>query len=345
MIRSMFKSRVNQPSRAFVNSNDDITNVNSVGFNSWRIALQTPILNSTKVQLLRTTIPNVAVNIPDYMLTFWYYRLPSATTQPTDLYLRCIRLYPSNYVPPSGFTAYTKNRLVSDPADLCTLLNAASTTAGESSTYNSYFATGDVSFAYNSTTKQITMTGLTGTNYYAIAGYNDPIVQTAMSGGGAQGTVTMNPFNGTAILQPYVLGYTMNLRLGYSMSGIAISNLNSGGGNPKYANLTNTTFVTNSGIPPDGYPNLVYTGSVYLYSDIVAGSSIGSGAQHDLLAVIPNNTAPLGVIQYVAATLTWLTKVPDTVYEINIRMFDDANQPFVLGDNAVVNVELGIGYD
>jgi hypothetical protein len=90
---------------------------------------------------------------------------------------------------------------------------------------------------------------------------------------------------------------------------------------------------------------LVYTGSVYLYSDIVAGSSIGSGAQHDLLAVIPNNTAPLGVIQYVAATLTWLTKVPDTVYEINIRMFDDANQPFNLGDNAVVNVELGIGYD
>jgi hypothetical protein len=343
MIRSMFKSRVNQPSRAFVNSNDDVSNQGSIGFNSFRCTLQTPILNSTKVQLLRATIPNAQINIPDYCLTFWYYNLTAGSPNPSDSTLRCVRLYPSTYVPPSGFTNYTKNRYVTDPADLVTLLNAAAASTGDSATYNSYFTGGDVSFAYNSTTKQITMTGLTSGSSYAIAGWNDPFVRAAMlRTTGKQ--ILLHSFNGSDTYQQWIVGYTLNLRVGYAMSGTSLAPQNTVG-NPLYANLTNTTFAQNAGIPPDAYPNLVYTGSVYLYSDIVAGSSIGSGSQHDLLAVIPNNTAQFGVIQYVAATLTWLTKVPDTVYEINIRMFDDANQPFTLADNAVVNVELGIGYD
>ena len=336
----MFKSRVNQPSRLFVNSNDDLSNPNSVGFNSFSASLQTPVLAATKLQLLRATIPNALQNIPDYCLTFWYYQLSTATTAPADGFLFCVRLYPSYYVPPSGYTKYTKNRTFSGPNDFVSALNAAASTGGDEVANNPYWGENQVSFAYNSTTNQITMTGLSSGKFYAIAGWNDSFVQAAQR----QGTVIQNSFNGPDPPQPFALGYTLNLRVGYTLSGNALAS-QTNAGNPLYANLTNTAFAQNVGIPPDSYPNLVYTGSVYLYSDVVAGSSLGSGKQHNLLAVIPNNTAQLGVIQYVAATLTWLTKIPDTIYEVNIQMFDDANQPFVLPDSAVVNVELGFGYD
>jgi hypothetical protein len=34
----------------------------------------------------------------------------------------------------------------------------------------------------------------------------------------------------------------------------------------------------------------------------------------------------------------------DTLYDLRISMYDDNNQPYVLPDNAVVNVELGVSY-
>jgi hypothetical protein len=48
---------------------------------------------------------------------------------------------------------------------------------------------------------------------------------------------------------------------------------------------------------------------------------------HNLLAVIPNNAVQLGVVEYVAATLTWLDKIPDTIYEVKIITLDENNQP------------------
>ena len=252
--------------------------------------------------MLRATVPNALVNIPDYQLMFWYWQLPTATTTPSDTYLKCVRLYPSWAVPAAGLgTAYTKNRPVTGPADLVTLLNAAASPGGDSITYNPYWAGAsaqDVSFAYNTQTLQITMTGLTASKYYAIAGYSDTVVNAA------------NDVNG----------------------------------NTRYANLTNSTFAQNAGINPDSFPNLVYTQCIYLYSNIVAGSSLGSGRQHDLLTVMSNNAAPLAVASYVSATLTWLTKVPDNIYEIEVRMYDDANQPLLLPDNAQVNLELAFWY-
>lgn len=340
----MFKSRVNQPSRLFVNSDDDVSNPRSYGFNSFSINLQTPVLNASKLQLVRTTIPNALQNIPNYQLQFWYYRLPTATTTPSDTYLRCVRLYPSDYVAPNGYTNFTRNRYVTDPSELVTLLNAAATTSGDDNSYNPYWTTGDVVFSYSTTTKQISVTGQGSGVFYAIAGYNDPLVLTAQAGNGATGTIRLNSFNGSDLIQPTVPQFTLNLRCGYAMSGQSIAAQNNTG-NPQYANLTNTAFANGVAILADSYPNLVYTGSVFLYSDIVAGSSMGSGNQHNLLAVIPNNVPQLGVINYVAATLTWLNRIPDTIYQINVQMFDDANQPYILPDSAIVNVELGIGYD
>jgi len=83
---------------------------------------------------------------------------------------------------------------------------------------------------------------------------------------------------------------------------------------------------------------------VYLYSNIILGASLGSGKQHNLLAVIPVSGAQLSITNYVAATLTWLCKTPDTLYNITIDMRDDANQPYLLPDSAVVNVEMAFHY-
>jgi hypothetical protein len=52
----------------------------------------------------------------------------------------------------------------------------------------------------------------------------------------------------------------------------------------------------------------------------------------------------LAVASYVAATINWLTKVPDNIHEIQISIFDDANQPLPFYDTAQINLELGFWY-
>lgn len=341
----MYKSRVNQPERVFVNSSDDTSSAaTEPGFNTFQATFDTPILGAKRSQLLRATIPNAQVNIPDYQLVFYYYNLPTATTTPALANLKAVRLYPSNYQAPAALgTLYTKNRFISDPADFVTLLNQAATAGGDSITYNPIWQSSDVTFAYNATTKQITMTGQTAGRFYAIAGWDDPIVNAYQ----ASGNITMPNFNGVGTTpQPQVVNWTLNLRVGYAYSGTSFDRQAGGNANARqaYADVTNTAFANAVAIPADSYPNLVYSQCVYLYANIVAGSSLGSGKQHNLLSVIPSNAPQLGVIQYVATTVNWLTKVPDNIHEIFVEMRDDANQPFLLPDNAQVNIEFGFYY-
>ena len=120
------KSRVNQPERVLIRSDDDTTNANQAGFFQFQVNLPTPVLDAKRCQIIRTTIPNVQLQIPDYQAVFWYYSLPTATTAPSNATLRAVRLFPSYYQAPAGL-AYTptKNRYISDPNDFVALLNAA----------------------------------------------------------------------------------------------------------------------------------------------------------------------------------------------------------------------------
>jgi hypothetical protein len=349
---SQFKSRVNQPTRLFISSSDDYNQSNTAGFSQFTARFLTPVLNPTKTQLLRATIPNATVNLPDYGLCFWYYRLPTATTAPSVVYLYNVRLYPSSFVPYAGYTTYSKNRYFSDPNDFVSALNTAAAAGGDNATLNPWWSAGDISFSYNSTTKQISFTGSGSAVYYCNAGWNDPNVLLAQAGGVPTGIIRVPQYTSSPTTnyypQSFIPQYTLNLRVGYAMSGQTIFNPAQTIGTSAvgaYANITNTTIASGTAVPPDSFPNLVYTGSITFLSDIVAGSSIGSNKQQNLLAIIPNNSAQLGVIQYVAATLTWLDKIPQTIYECNVQMFDENGQPYVLPDNAVVNVELGFAYD
>lgn len=339
----MIRTRVNNPERVFLNSSDDPRTAGNVGFNTFVCTYDTPVLGAKKTMMLRASIPNAQINIPDYALTFWYWSLPTATSTPGTVSLRCVRLYPSYYQPPTGFTAYTKNRFFSDPADFVTQLNAAAAVGGDNVTYNPYWVAGDITFSYNATTKQITFTGNTAGRYYAPAGWNDPIVIAALD------EIIMPNFNNIAntTIQPYLNGYTLNLRVGYAMSGQSFGTQGniSTTANTQYADLTNTAYANAVAVPADSFPNLVYSQCIYLYSNITAGVSLGSGKQHNLLSVVPVNAPPLGVVQYTALTVNMMSKVVDTIYEITIDMRDDANQPFTLPDSAQVNIELAFVYE
>lgn len=341
----MIRTRVNNPERVFLNSSDDKRNTTDFGFSQFTCTYDTPILGAKKTMMLRATIPNAQVNIPDYQLVFWYYNLPTATTAPSASTLKAVRLYPSNYVAPAALgTTFTKNRYFSDPADFVTQLNTAAAAGGDNVTYNPFWQSGDITFTYSATTKQITFTGNTAGRFYAPAGWNDPVVNAAIAGQ----TIVMPSTANIAVTypQPLVQNWTLNLRVGYAMSGTSFGpQLLQVNQIPQYADLTHVAYANGTAVPVDSFPNLVYSQAIYLYSNIVAGVSLGSGGQHNLLAVIPVNAPQLGVIQYTALTVNMMSKLVDTIYDITITMRDDANQPFTLPDSAQVNLELAMVYE
>lgn len=348
MQQQAIRSRVNCPERLLLASEDDQTSANNGRYSQFQINLQTPVLDPRRCQLIRATIPNITLNLPDWGgLCFFYYRLPTATTVPTDrTYLKCVRLYPSYYVPPPTFTTFVKNRYLTDPSDLVTLLNAAASAGGDNTNANPYWVAGDVTFSYNSTTKQISFTGNTATNYYAPAGWADPIVNnlfTIQTVGIAITTVNTNDI-GNYTPQPQVSQYTLNLRLGFALSGFARGLQSFGVGNTIYANDTNTAIINGTAQTADSFPNLVYTNTVAIYLSILSGASLTSNNRHNLLAVVPVQAYPLTVNNYIAATSNLLTKLPTTINNIQVEFRDDADQPFLLPDSAYSSIELSFSY-
>lgn len=345
--QQVVKSRVNQPERLLIRSDDDTTNANQAGFFQFQVNLPTPVLDARRCQIIRTTIPNVQLQIPDYQAVFWYYSLPTATTAPSNATLRAVRLFPSYYQAPAGL-AYTptKNRYITDPNDFVSLLNTAAAAGGDAVAANPYWVAGDVTFAYNATTKQITMTGQTAGRFYTPAGYADPIVLQAIAGQGAAGVIQCPQYNNAATLfpQPLLAQYTMNLRTGYAMSGLTPGRQSFAGGNRLYANIVNVAFANGTAVPADSFPDLVYTNSIALYASFITGSSLTSNNKHNLLAVVPLQTVSLGVNNYIAATSNLLTKLSQTINNIIIEMRDAADQPYILPDNASVDLEVSFSY-
>ena len=350
MQQQAVRSRVNCPERLSLTSDDDVTNRNTAYYSQFQINLATPVLDPQRCQLIRATVPAAQLQLPDWGgLCFWYYRLPTATTAVESQYLKCVRLYPSYYVPPSGFTAFTKNRFINDPSDLVTLLNTAAATGGDNVDHNAYWVADDISFSYSSTTKQITFIGNTADSFYTPAGYNDPIVFVIQNGtAGTRPRMPNSNSSGSPLSpvtpQPQVDEYTLNLRVGYAMSGNARGIQSFGAGNTAYANTRNVAFATSVTIPADSYPNLVYSNNVYIYASFMSGASLTSNNRHNLLACCPITVGPFGIAQYVAATSNLLTKLSTTIQNVVIELRDDADQPYTLPDNAQVSLEVSFSY-
>lgn len=342
-------NRILQPDLIEVNSyNDPNTPFLTNGFVN---DMNTAVINPKRLTLIKATIPVSTVQLPDYGLVFWYYRLDSATQVPTTNNLKTVRLFPRIYVAP-GSLAYTPtlNRFFTGPADLVAQLNVAAATSGDDGTRNPYWTAGDVVFTWNATTQQITFRGTNASYYYSPVGNLDPNIAAGL----AVNQITMaNAVGSGTTNQPQVAGITLNHRLGYCFSGQTLNNQGTPG-LPAYACLTNRPIqggssATTNAVPVDNFPNLIYTGNIYMYTSVVmnSGNAGNNAANKNLLAVIPASDVPnFGFIQFQPNNnAVYATKLPETINRIDIQLMDDANQPYLIGDNAYISVLLGINYN
>ena len=333
--RVEYISRANCPDRIFLSSNDATDNYNTNGFSYFTNTFSPGIVGAKKVLLLRATIPNALVSLPDYSLVFWYYKMAVSggfNQSRTQANLKCVRILPSTFA--NGYGQLPNmpiNKIYSDPSALASDLNLAS--ANDSATFNPYWAgANDVAFAWNSTTKRMTMTGADASYIYEPAGYYSPNLT---------GTTTItypaytygNSGDTSTLPQPQIQGVDLNMRCGYSIA----KDWTTGG--QQFTQIGGVAIVF------DSFPNLVYTQAYFVYSSIVAGSGYGSNGTRNLMAVIPNSGATLAITNYSALTITWLKKVSEEIYNIRTEIRDDNNMPVILPDNAIVNLEVALKYD
>jgi hypothetical protein len=336
-IRMSLISRVNCPERVYLSSNDDtslaneapLPNVGTYTFNSFRNRMPTPVLNPKKLQLLRASIPNVVggLSIPNYQLVFWYYRVPIAGGPAMPMN---IRIVPSDAFYPGATPGISTanldcpyNRPFQNYIDFVATLNLAANATNNA--FNTFFESGDIEFYYDATAQKIYFQGTSASHYYAPMGYADSEIATQQPI-----FYSSNLFPGTQV-QPFLSQYTLNLRAGFTNAKTIPEPEWLQGGSDNY-------YVA------DSYGDLVYSQNVYLRCNIIAGSSVSSGNQQDILACIPINVGQLGVALYTAATVVWNTKLASEIYEIEIILLDDAYQPYPLPNNAICAVELGIKY-
>lgn len=329
---SHFRSYVNQPDLVCLSSEDDSTQVTTGQFYQFNNTFNTPLLNAKKVALVRCSIPMAKVQIPDYCLYFWYYRLDDMDSTLSEENLHCIRFLPFGTQLPSGNTTnYAINKYISSYSDFIALLNQAA--INDDTTSNPYFISNDITFSLTAG-KQITVTGTSNNYFYVPAAYDDPLISYVLQN--TNFTVPGKPFDvGRNVLN--VKNQCLNLRVGFSQPYKFYNQVPS---------LTPVPGGTNGNvIVADSFPNLVYTNNIRLYSNLSGSAGVNSDGTKNFLGLVPVSTPPLGVNQYDTYQLVYLTKLPDTIYSIQIEMRDDQNQPFSLPDNAVVSVELMFNYD
>jgi hypothetical protein len=88
----------------------------------------------------------------------------------------------------------------------------------------------------------------------------------------------------------------------------------------------------------------VNTGNIFLYADIVGGSTQDTNTEDRLLAVIPASASSLAVVFGESKIPCELTKTSEDIYNITFTMRDDKGKPFYIPTNAYVNLELKVTY-
>ena len=181
--------------------------------------------------------------------------------------------------------------------------------------------------------------------YYIPAGYEDPNIDLFYQNDW--------PIN---LTQTYKRGFLLNSRLGFTWNGNFQSPQKQ---NPyvagaqlpgqlwNYMRPMDPIYAsgwTNNAITAQSYPDLVYTGSVRIFADIVLGSSEDSTSQGGLLSVVPMNVGNLGVAYYQSSFDNPLTKIPEIIPELEIRLLTEAGDPFYLPNSATVTLELAVAY-
>jgi len=330
---------LNRPDRLTLNAFSD-PNEQGPTYNRFTNVLRTPILGVKGIQLVNANFINSSLQLNDDngQLFFFYYTSATQAGIATLANLRCIRLLPSWYVPAAGFTAFTLNKYFNTGTELVAALNAAATAGGDSATYNPIWVAGQVTFAFDTTTRRISVAG-NGTNFIAPAAADDPNVLDQLRGTTtAANRIRMNGITSsgtyaTATLQPYREGITMNARLGYTLSYFARGLW--WGGSSQIGCATSTGVPSNSTSVPvvaDTPPILLGVQNVGVYLSVAVGGGIDtSNTRKSLIASIPIENAPYCVNSYTTNSVEIPSlSTPNEIYEVTVELIDDTGAPFLM---------------
>lgn len=303
------------------------------------------------------------VNVPVYDgndLDYWIvYTAPETATARSN-YLRYVRLVPSNAQPElmeqAGFQGGF-NKTFADYDDLMSELNRSTTDdplygqAGLNDVVGTFkFVQNQISFTYNERYNKIVFTGLNTYFSYLPVASDDPIWMEAAPQLAERDKLNQRfAFSGAIqVIQPWQPYRNLNLRLGFNYATYAQGD--------NYFNMLRPIPPYIQALPPlqdvwtiydhvaSGYADLVNTSCCHIYCDVTGGSTVDSIANKALLATIPLNTPSLGVGFHSLPLNNPLTKVADQLYEIYIELRTDTGQPFYLGNNAIVSLEIILTY-
>jgi len=335
-------------------SDANLKNINRSGlYSRFTNTLLQPITNVKGIQLLRANFVNSALQLNDHngQLFFLYYRYTDATSAGIALAnMHCVRLHTSTFVPYTGYTAYTRNKYFNSVTELVSALNTAAATGGDSATYNPTWIANDVTFAYDTTTRKITLTGNTATNYYSPVAFDDPNVALFFANNVAY-TPKMNAFNSsntyaTATTQPWINPDLMNPRLGFAL---AYNNRGLWFGTNSIvgcASSTQVPQVNGTGIEADSYPILIGAQNLNVYCSILGSSGQSSAGRKNLLACIPLEYEPLNVSSYTLTSVEGRElSIAGEIYELSFDFTDDFGNPFYFYPNMNTQLEMNIFYD
>ena len=335
---------MNSPDKIVCDAFSDTTiKNNTIGgaYNSFTNQLNTPILGLKGVQLLRMNFVNSLLQLNDNaQLMFFYYRSADINIiDPTKL--RCVRLYPSNYVPAPLFTSYVKNKYFNNVPELVQALNAAASTGGDDLSNNPIWQVNDVAFSYSLTERKITFTGADINVQYAPAAADDPNVLAYL----ATNAITMNAYNGI-IVQNYALKQSMNARLGFAQSYYNRGIWWSGSSKQGVATSTGVAQIGGVGIIADAFPILIAAQTINVYLNIIVGSGLDSKTNKNLIASIPVEQASQFIGSY---TLTSVEQPASTVaneaYTFTFTFTDEFGNPYYMNANNNTTLELNLFYN
>jgi hypothetical protein len=345
---------VNRPNRITLDAySDPQIGVKAPGgaYSSFTNVLRNPIIGAKGLQLVNANFINSALQLNDQsQLLFFYYANNTQANMCVLANLKCIRLVPSNYVPASGFTAYTANKYFNTVAELVTQLNLAASAGGDSATYNPTWVAGQVTFSYDTTTRRVAVAG-NGTTFIAPAAADDANVIDFLQG-------TTNPNNrvkmatygstnyATATFQPFVLNHSLNERLGFAESFFSRGLYWNASSQEGCA--TSTGVPSNSSTVPvvaDAFPILLGSQNVNVYLNVAVGGGLDSIGNKNLIASIPIEVPPLALNSYTTNSVEVPSlSTPNEIYEITVTLLDDAGIPFTQYPNYNSQICLAIYY-
>jgi hypothetical protein len=344
---------LNRPDRLTLNAFSD-PNEQGPTYSRFTNVLRNPILGVKGIQLVNANFINSSLQLNDDngQLMFFYYASATQAGIATLANLRCIRLLPSWYVPAASFTAFTINKYFNTGTELVAALNAAASTGGDSATYNPIWVAGQVTFAFDTTTRRISVAG-NGTTFIAPAAADDPNVLDQLRGTTtAANRIRMNGITSsgtyaTATLQPFREGSTMNARLGYTLSYFGRGLW--WGGSSQVGCATSTGVPSNSTSVPvvaDCPPILLGVQNVGVYLSVAVGGGIdSSNPRKNLIASIPIENAPYCVNSYTTNSVEIPSlSTPNEIYEVTVELLDDTGAPYLMPWSNNTQIGLALYY-